>query len=58
MSTSIKPKTTTIRLTRETYEDLSKCGGFHETFDSVIKKLLEEKQEQGQGQGQGKEATQ
>jgi predicted CopG family antitoxin len=41
---STKAKTTTIRITRETYEDLSEYGRFHESFDSVIKKLLSEKQ--------------
>jgi predicted CopG family antitoxin len=40
---STKTKTTTIRITRETYEGLSEYGQFHESFDSVIKKLLGEK---------------
>lgn len=33
-------KTVTIRIRRETYDDLSKQGTVGDSFDSVIKRLL------------------
>jgi predicted CopG family antitoxin len=42
---STRDTDTTIRVKRETAEALAKCGSFHDSFDSVIKKLLNEKKE-------------
>jgi predicted CopG family antitoxin len=47
MSTS---KTTTIRVSVETYEELSKQGTVVDSFDSVIKQLLKMKKS-GNGVG-------
>jgi predicted CopG family antitoxin len=33
----------TVRISIESYEDVSKCGKFGESFDSVLKRVLKEK---------------
>jgi predicted CopG family antitoxin len=45
----------TIRVEDDTHNELVKIGGYSETMDDIIKKLIEayKRQRQGQGQGQG-----
>ena len=38
--------TKTIRISKETYKELSKQGDLSETFDSVIKKLIQQNQKE------------
>jgi predicted CopG family antitoxin len=37
-------KTTAIRVRRETYDGLSKQGAFGDSFDSVIQRMIEERE--------------
>lgn len=41
-------KSKTIRISEKNYERLSKFGDFHDTFDSVIEKLLTDQRGEGE----------
>ncbi|CAN5303616.1 hypothetical protein BH18THE2_BH18THE2_26050 [soil metagenome] len=40
----------TVRISNELYEDISKCGKFGDTFDSVLKRIIKEKSQRAESE--------